>query len=110
MVNKRETVDSVHNGAPSDNNGSDKLRKDLKQHINHAFYTVVTTVGIGIIAITMIVVLTQNRSLSTEIRNQTDINQRYLRCIILLPKEAFADIPSRIKALDQCSEDSRNSK
>lgn len=41
------------------------------------------------------------------IKEQTEINQRYLKCIIILPKESFANTQSRTAALDRCSEESR---
>lgn len=116
MVNKRETTGGVHNGFDSDHSdpSRDRKIKPMNSPARHALYTIVTTIAIGIIAIVMVFVLTQtrilakdNQRLSQDIKHQTDINQNYLRCIILLPKEAYADIDTRIKALDKCAEDSR---
>ncbi len=64
-------------------------------------------VGIAVITLVAVLLLAQNRKLSQDIKTQTAVNQQYLRCIILLPKEAYATIESRVQALDKCAEESQ---
>lgn len=55
-----------------------------------------------------VVQISSIHTIGINIQEQTLINQRYLRCILLLPREAFASSDSRVKALDKCAQDSRS--
>lgn len=52
----------------------------------HTFYTLVTAVGVGVIAITMIFVLVQNRNISTQGQRNGEAIVNYLDCIGHIPK------------------------
>ena len=82
MVNKREAIDSLHHSIASDYRDASGDGAHLKgPQVAHTFYTVVTTLGVGVIAITMIFVLVQNRTLSRDIKRNGIAIADYLDCI-----------------------------
>lgn len=95
-----------------------------KQFLSH----MVTIVSVAVIVLVGIILLADNRRLSQDvkkisqgtqklaednqrlseqIREQTDINQRYLRCILLIPREDFASVETRVEAIDKCARESK---
>jgi hypothetical protein len=38
---------------------------------------------------------------------QTDINQQFLKCLILVPADKFQDVTQRAALVEQCSKDSK---
>lgn len=79
------------------------MRAPAKDAISH----IITVIGVGVIVVVFVALLAQTRTLSENINNQTLINQRYLRCILLIPPEQFRDAESRVAAIDKCAEESR---
>lgn len=79
----------------------------MRQPVKEAVFHVITVIGIGVIVVVFVALLAQTRTLSKNINNQTLINQRYLRCILLIPPEQFNDAESRVGAIDKCAEESR---
>lgn len=70
--------------------------------------SILITIVLG--AITLDRLQDQNRDLQKQseiIKEQTDINQRFLRCLILVPAESFKDPVKRVEAVDRCAIESK---
>lgn len=67
------------------------------------FYHVLIAVSLAFTIFIAVYLLAQNKALSQEIKNQTDINQRYLRCILLIERDQFSDVEKRVAAIDKCA-------
>lgn len=101
-----------------------RLNLPPKQFISH----LVIVLGIGVVILVIVLLLAQNsksnaantkssaeneklsreiKSLSQDISDQTDINQRYLRCILLIEREKFANVELRVEAIDKCAIESK---
>lgn len=102
MVIKREDPDGHYHGLDSDSRRP-RRRGEVMKAISH-----ITTVLAGaVIALVAVLILAQNRKLGEDIKAQTTINQRFLRCILLIPREQFVSVDDRVKAIDSCVDQSR---
>lgn len=79
-----------------------------------SFSTLVAAFSIGVLLLMIIVVAAQNRKISNDIRAQnevikaqTDINQKFLRCILLIERARFETPEARIAEIDKCTVQSR---
>lgn len=79
----------------------------MKAPAKIAILNVITVIALSVMIFVVVLLLAQNRTLTRDIKAQTDINQRYLRCILLIPQEEFKDTEQRVKAIDKCSLESR---
>ena len=86
----------------------------MKPHHSRFIFHLVVALSLAVTFFMMVFLLAQNRhlgeqnqKLSEEIKAQTDINQRYLRCILLIEREKFATVETRVDAIDKCAVESR---
>jgi low affinity Fe/Cu permease len=80
----------------------------------HFLSHMITVISVAISVFFIVLLLAQNnktneatQKLSEEIKAQTDINQRYLRCILLIERDKFASVETRVAAIDKCAVESR---
>ena len=72
-------------------------------HFQKAISHVVTVMSLGVIITVTIILLAQIRKLGENIKAQTDINQRYLRCILLIERKDYEKVETRVAAIDKCA-------
>lgn len=78
----------------------------MRAPANKSISNLVIVVASAVVVFIAINILAQIRSLTQDVKSQTTINQKYLRCILLLPPEDFADREKRVVAIDRCAEES----
>ncbi len=78
----------------------------MKQHAKKAIYHIASVFSAAVVVFFIILLLAQIRQLNQDVKEQTIITQRYLRCLLLLPESAFATTESRAEAIDRCARDS----
>ena len=116
-----ENVDGNNNSLASDSNGTSRSKRSMripqKQFISH----MIIVVSVAFIVFMTVFLLAQNniqndrieklaeevKAQNQSIKEQTDINQRYLRCILLIEREKFTNVELRVDAIDKCSIESR---
>ncbi len=100
------------------------MRKPAKQFVSH----MVTAISLGLLLLTVVILLTQNRDQSKQIQEQnkiilevsrqikeqneiitrqTDINQKFLKCLVLVPQVPGRSVEERGNLVDQCIKDSK---
>lgn len=72
-----------------------------------ALLNVVIATGFGVLLLIGIYNSYQIRKQNDTIIEQTDINQRFFRCLILIPPGDFKTPTARIKAVDKCAVESK---
>ena len=80
------------------------MRKKLKKEFAA---NMVIIISIVIMVFLVILFLVQINDVGKSVQKQTEINQRFLRRLILLPASDYQDREARIKAVDKCSVDSK---
>lgn len=106
MDKQGKDVDGDHHSVVSNRYRFSRNRKDMNP-ARQVFSHIITVIAVGVIALVCVMLLAQNRNLSREIKDQTAINQRYLRCILLIPSDEFKDVKLRVAAIDKCSRTSQ---
>jgi hypothetical protein len=78
------------------------------------FWQVVTAISVAVVVLLFAFILVQSQQssrrtekLSEEIKEQTDINQRFFRCLVLIPPNAASTPEERVKLVDKCATESR---
>jgi hypothetical protein len=74
--------------------------KHHTQRIIQVILYTITVMAVGLMVVLLFKVI-------YEIRRQGEINQQYIRCIILTPSSAYNDIDQRTKAIDKCAIESK---
>lgn len=104
MVNKREAIDSLHNSLAGDYRHASGNGTHIKSHRGHTVYTAITAVASGVIAITMVLILAQIRSISSQGQRNGEATVNYLDCIGHIEKP----VAQRTQAdYDKCLDDMR---
>lgn len=92
----------------------------LEPAVKKSIYNIIIAVSIGVLLFTVVLILTQVRQLiqqnhhltelehqtTQDIKDQTTINQKFFRCLILTPQSAFNNTKTRVAAVDKCVEES----
>lgn len=107
LVGKGKNPDSDNNSSHSNNRGIGRNGEALRKPIRHFVSNIVTVISIGLILLVIIIVLAQNRSLSEEIQQQNKIQQKFLRCLVLIPPDSINTPEQRTQAVDKCVAESR---
>lgn len=96
------------------------MKQPISSAAKKALYNVITVLSLGIILLTSVILLSrirevssQNRALSeranqlsVEIKQQTTINQKFLRCLVLTPQVPNRTVEERTAIVDKCVENS----
>lgn len=80
MVNKGEAIDSFHNDTIDNYRAAHKRGEDMNRR-QHTLYTGITAVGISITVILVVLILVQNRSISSQGQRNGEATVNYLDCI-----------------------------
>ena len=80
------------------------MRKNLKKEFAA---NMVIIVSIVIMVFLAIILLVRLNNVGQDVKKQTEINQRFLRCLILVPPDEYKDREARIKTVDKCTADSK---
>lgn len=79
--------------------------------MSHAARTAVSNtvivISLAIMLFILVYVSVQNRTIIERIEEQGQINQRYIRCIVLTPGSEYSDVGMRTKAIDKCAIESK---
>lgn len=105
---------SLDNNGDAGNSVSSSGRGIVMHKKKQFFFHIISVLSLAFTFFMAVYLLAQNKSLnqvnnklSQEIKAQTDINQRYLRCILLIEREKFANVESRVDAIDKCAVESK---
>lgn len=114
MDDQRENPNRDNNGDANGGVRSSRRIRKLKAPAKTFVLNVIIALSFALTLFMVVVLLAQNREsnrrteqLSKEIKAQTDINQRYLRCILLIERDQFANVELRLDAIDKCSIESK---
>lgn len=79
----------------------------MKADTKRAIYNAVVIAGIATILLMVVIILVQIRNQNNTIKEQTDINQRFFRCLILIPQDVNRTPEQRVELVDKCSVESK---
>lgn len=72
-----------------------------------AIINIIIVMSASVVVFSAILIMAQNRNLSQSIKDQTTINQRFFRCLILVPPDPSRTVEQRLSVVDKCAEESR---
>lgn len=110
-----KVLDLGHTIFVSDSGSTSRNGKNMKiaPAVKRSIYNLVIVVSIGIMLFTSVLLLAQvraigqqNHQIAHDVKDQTTVIQKYLRCLLLIPQKEYATIETRIVAIDRCVEES----
>lgn len=94
--------------------GSSPSRKALRAPAKKAIYNVVIAASLGVILFVVVLILAEIREQqqalikqNETITEQTDINQKFFRCLVLIPIDKDRTPDERVRLVDKCAEQSK---
>lgn len=71
-----------------------------------AILNIVIAISVGVVVLTSILILKRIETVGQSVKDQTTINQKFLRCLILVTPSEFRTPEQRVVVVDKCVEES----
>lgn len=114
MVSTRENSDGDNYYSTGDNSSARRDKAAMRAPAKKALLNIIIAAGFGVMLLigiyNSVQIQDQNEILIAQndvIKEQTDINQRFIRCLILIPGGQSRTPEERIEAIDKCAIESR---
>lgn len=103
LVKAGEAISRDNNGTFSNSEYARRGQKLVKHVKGVSGWTLLSLISFAVIILMLVYMTNQNRTAIQETQRQGQINQQYIRCILLIPRDLAQERETLTKNLDECA-------